>query len=52
MNRKLGIGVVTPPPCVEHLFGSFLHREFPLHVAKVREWKRRGYPGEHGGGRG
>jgi hypothetical protein len=43
MNRKHGIGAVTsyPPPCVEHLFGNVLHREFPMHVAKVREWKRR-----------
>ena len=31
----------APSPCVEHLFGNILHREFPLHVAKIREWKRR-----------
>lgn len=30
-----------PSPCVEHVFGNVLHREFPMHVAKVREWKRR-----------
>lgn len=30
-----------PSPCVEHVFGNVLHREFPMHVAKIREWKRR-----------
>ncbi len=30
-----------PSPCVEHVFGNVLHREFPLHIAKIREWKRR-----------
>lgn len=29
-----------PSPCVEHVFGNVLHREFPMHVAKIREWKR------------
>ena len=30
-----------PSPCVEHVFGNVLLREFPLHIAKIREWKRR-----------
>lgn len=41
MTRPQPIHPAEPQPCVEHLFGNILHREFPLHVAKIRAWKRR-----------
>ena len=32
----------TPPqPCLEQVFGRFVHREFPVQIARVKAMKRK-----------
>lgn len=31
----------VPEPCIERWQGDVLYREYPLHIARVREIKRR-----------